>query len=266
MPDLFPAFVPNVRRFVDLFAGGFNVGINVDAHEIYCNDRLIYVVELFEFLQGTLFNDILNGIYARIEEFALTNTNEAGYNQFRAFYNENPHPLDLFILTCYAFNHQIRFNSRHEFNSSFGRERSAYNDSIERNLISFCTALKQKNIIFSAKDYLDFKFDSLEAGDFVYCDPPYHISTGPYNDGSRGFKDWTDAEEHTLLELLDCLDENDIYFALSNVFYHKGDTNDILIKWSQKYNVTYLDKTYSNCSYQFKEKGAKTVEVLVTNY
>ena len=66
--------------------------------------------------------------------------------------------------------------------------------------------------------------------------------------------------------LLDKLDSQGVKFALSNVLYHKGLSNDILIEWSKKYRVYYLDKTYSNCNYHFKERNAKTVEVLVTNY
>ena len=69
-----------------------------------------------------------------------------------------------------------------------------------------------------------------------------------------------------LLKLLDRLNERKIKFALSNVFYHKGKTNEKLIEWSKKYIVTYLDKTYSNCSYHFKERNTKTVEILITNY
>ena len=55
-------------------------------------------------------------------------------------------------------------------------------------------------------------------------------------------------------------------FALSNVFSHKGQTNTALIEWSKRYNVTYIDKTYSNCSYHLKNRDEKTVEVLITNY
>lgn len=104
------------------------------------------------------------------------------------------------------------------------------------------------------------------SGDLVYCDPPYLISTGSYNDGKRGFKDWTDVEEHQLLGLLDKLDSQGVKFALSNVLHHKGLSNDILIDWSRKYKVHYLNKTYSNCSYHLKEKTAKTVEVVITNF
>jgi DNA adenine methylase len=101
--------------------------------------------------------------------------------------------LDLFVLTCYSFNHQIRFNSKHEFNTPFGKERSSFNDSIERNLILFCNALHKKNIILSTGDFREFDFSRLSKGDVVYCDPPYLITTGSYNDGKRGFKDWTDS-------------------------------------------------------------------------
>lgn len=125
---------------------------------------------------------------------------------------------------------------------------------------------KEKNIIFYNSDFLSVDLSFLDEQDLVYCDPPYLISTGSYNDGKRGFKDWTEVEEKQLLYLLDGLDKQGVRFALSNVLYHKGLSNDLLIEWSKKYTVYYLDKTYSNCSYHFKEKNAKTVEVVITNF
>ena len=113
---------------------------------------------------------------------------------------------------------------------------------------------------------MSFDFSRLNTGDLVYCDPPYLITTGSYNDGKRGFKDWTIKEELELLSLLDELNKQGIYFALSNVFTHKGLTNDNLIEWSKKYNVNFIDKSYANCSYHFKNRATKTIEVLVTNY
>ena len=184
----------------------------------------------------------------------------------REYYNETKDVMDLFVLTCYAFNHQIRFNNKHKFNTPFGKERSSYNKNIEKNLINFCNALKEKNIVLENKDFLNIDLSNLSANSLVYCDPPYLISTGSYNDGKRGFKDWTEKEERELLQLLDNLNRKNIKFALSNVLYHKGLKNELLIEWSKKYNTIYLDKNYSNCNYQFKEKNAKTVEVLITNY
>ena len=68
------------------------------------------------------------------------------------------------------------------------------------------------------------------------------------------------------MALLDSLNSRGILFALSNVFAHKGQTNDALIEWSKQYTVDYIDKTYANCSYHFKDRETKTVEVLITNY
>jgi DNA adenine methylase len=263
---IIPSFPSQMHNFVDLFAGGFNVGINVNAKTIYANDQITYLIELYRFFQDTGTDTLLTLIKERISQYDLSLTNSEAYYQFRTNYNKAPTALDLFVLTCFSFNHQIRFNSKHEFNTPFGKERSSYNDSIEYNLVRFCDALHKKNVVFSANDFRSFDFSMLDTGDVVYCDPPYLITTGSYNDGKRGFRDWTEEEDSALLQLLDMLDKRGILFALSNVFIHKGQSNDRLIEWSKKYYVSYIDKSYANCSYQFKDRETKTVEVLVTNY
>lgn len=266
LKPIFEIFPNEIDTFVDLFAGGLNVGINVDAKVIIANDQIKYLVELYDYLASNDIEDILSEIYKRIDAFNLSKTNADGYNDLRDRYNESKNIVDFFVLTFYAFNHQIRFNNSHKFNTPFGKERSSYNDNIEKNLIRFCQALHEKNIQLFNKDFMNVDLSRLGSADLVYCDPPYLISTGSYNDGKRGFKDWTDKEEKQLLELLDSLDRQGVKFALSNVLYHKGLSNELLIEWSKKYNVHYIDKSYANCSYHFKEKNAKTVEVIITNY
>ncbi len=266
LSPIFEIFPEKIDTFVDLFAGGFNVGINVDAKRIMCNDQITYLIELFEYLALTHTEDVLSAIKERIDEFNLTKQNGEGYNALRERYNETKNIVDFFVLTFYAFNHQIRFNNNRKFNTPFGKERSSYNPSIEKNLINFCEALKSKNIEFYNKDFLELDLSNLGAEDLVYCDPPYLISTGSYNDGKRGFKDWTEEEEKQLLGLLDQLNDKGIRFALSNVLYHKGMSNKLLIEWSKNYRVYFIDKSYSNCSYQFKDRDTKTVEVVITNF
>lgn len=266
LEHILPSFPEKINNFVDLFAGGLNVGINVTAETIYANDQITYLMELYKLFQDTETDTLLRSVKERIALFQLSQTNADGYNALRAEYNRSASPLDLFVLTCYSFNHQIRFNSRHEFNTPFGKERSSFNDTIERNLVKFCDALQRKRIILSTDDFREFDFSFLTKGDVVYCDPPYLITTGSYNDGKRGFKDWTKAEDAALLSLLDCLNNQGVLFALSNVFVHKGQTNEALIEWSKRYHVLYIDQKYSNCSYHLKDRKTETVEVLVTNY
>lgn len=266
LDSILPLFPKRINNFVDLFTGGLNVGINVDAKSIYANDQITYLIDLYKLFQSTPLDSLFNSIHECIEQFSLNATNTDGYNELRTQYNETGSLIDLFVLTCFSFNHQIRFNSRHQFNTPFGKNRSTYNKSIAQNLEAFCIALQSKNIILSSLDFRDFDFSLLSHSDMVYCDPPYLITNGSYNDGKRGFKDWTDKEELALLQLLDQLNARGILFALSNVFVHKGTTNEALIEWSKKYSVTYLDKSYSNCNYHFKDRTTKTIEVLVTNY
>ena len=266
LPMLTQIFPKQINTFVDLFAGGFNVGVNIKANKIICNDHINYLIDMYQYFKDTYQPDLLNSISKRIQKFELNQKNAEGYNTLRNVYNENQNSLDLFILTCYAFNHQIRFNNNQKFNSPFGRDRSSYNRKIEENLIRFSRALKEKNIHFSINDFMHIDLSSLGNNDFVYCDPPYLISTGSYNDGNRGFKNWTEKEEKQLLSLLDNLNSRGIKFALSNVLKHKGNENQILNKWCKKYHVTYLDKKYSNCSYHLKNKDSETIEVVVTNY
>lgn len=266
LKDIIPHFPKTINTFVDVFSGGLNVGINIDANKIIANDHISYLTEMYEYFNKTDIEEILFNIDLIIKMYSLDQQNVNGYNKLRNDYNDNKTPIKLFVLTCFSFNHQIRFNNSMKFNTPFGKERSSFNDSIRRNLVAFCAKLKAQNCTFLTKDFRDIDYSYLTNNDVVYCDPPYLITTGSYNDGKRGFGDWKQEDDDDLLNLLDQLDKKGVIFFLSNVFYHKGLTNERLIEWSKKYKVIYINKTYSNCSYHFKEKNAKTVEVLITNY
>ena len=42
LPQIIPLFPREINTFVDLFVGGANVAINVNAKNIVCNDNLVY--------------------------------------------------------------------------------------------------------------------------------------------------------------------------------------------------------------------------------
>jgi DNA adenine methylase len=264
-----PLFPQKINTFVDLFAGGCNVGINIKANKIIFNDNLTYLIELFQVFKNNNIEKIINHIENRINEFKLSKTNENGYKEFRNFYNQNKITLDLFVLIAYSFNHQIRFNNSHEFNNPFGKNRSSFNETMKCNLINFIVKLKENDNEFLNNSFENFNFSQLTKDDFVYCDPPYLITTGSYNDGKRGFKGWTEKEEIELLNILDNLNSQNIKFALSNVIQHKGKENILLKNWlkEQDYKINLIDKNYSNSNYQTKIRDNNaSIEVLITNY
>jgi DNA adenine methylase len=268
--QILPLFPKEINNFVDLFAGGCNVGVNVNAEKIILNDNLTYLIELFETFQSKELEEIITYIENRIIEFDLSLKNEEGYKEIRRFYNENKNSLDLFVLIAYSFNHQIRFNNSHKFNNPFGKNRSSFNETMKSNLERFIIQLKSKDIQFLNVSFEEYDFSQLSKSDFVYCDPPYLITTGSYNDGKRGFKGWTEKEEFELLKVLEKLNDKNINFALSNVIEHKGKNNAILMNWLQKnttFEINYLNKNYSNSNYQTKNRDKNgSVEVLITNY
>lgn len=121
-----------------------------------------------------------------------------------------------------------------------------------------------------SKNFNEVDLSQLSDDDFVYCDPPYLITTGTYNDGKRGFTGWSEKEEKLLLDKLDTLNGKGIKFALSNVIKHKGRTNDSLEDWVSQncdYVINPINMNYANSNYQTKNRdNLATIEVLITNY
>ena len=264
LSQILPLFPADIDVFVDLFSGGVNVGANVEANKVICNDINTKIIEMFEVFKKEDLDKIIQRIDDNIKTYNLSKTNEAGFLEFRNHYNQNPDPIDLYTLVCYSFNYQFRFNNKHEYNNPFGRNRSQFSSRMRENLISFVDKLKQKNIEFHSEDFMKLDLSSLGHQDFVYCDPPYLITTGSYNDGNRGFKDWGRTEEEQLYGLLDDLNQRNIRFALSNVLMHKGQINKSLVEWSRKYKVIHLNNNYANSSYNTKR--GESDEVIIVNY
>lgn len=266
LPQLIPYFPTEINTFVDLFTGGANVAINVNARRTIANDFDSKVIGVYTRFQQLPIEDIIAHIERRIEQYGLSKTNKEGYLEFREFYNKNERegvendPLDLFTLICYSFNNQIRFNSKCEYNMPFGTNRSSFNNTIRKNLIAFREQIE--GMVFTSMDFRELKPEKLGEGDFVYCDPPYLITCATYNEQDG----WNEQCERDLLNLLDRLDERGVNFALSNVLTNKGRTNEILQEWCGKYHTIHLSNTYGNCSYHAKDKSTDTTdEVLIVN-
>lgn len=262
LPQILPLFPEHINTFVDLFAGGLDVSINVKAKHVICNDINNYVIGLFEYFQQYTIEELINNIHGVINEYGLTKQNREGYNALCEEFNRTRSSLHLFLLVCYGFNHQFRFNNNGDFNNSFGINRSSYNANTERNLRQLHKAIQ--GFEYHIGNFKQFDLEFMAPGDFLYADPPYLISCGSYNDGKRGFEGWSPDDDLALFEKLDNLNQRGISFAMSNVTKHKGEVNEPLIAWANNYNIHYINADYSNSNYQATE--SETIEVLITNY
>ncbi len=89
LDQLLPLFPKSIDTFLDLFAGGLNVGLNVKAQRVICNDNLKFLIEMYQTFQAKSISEILHHIDHRVFEFELSLTNEHGYKKLREHYNRH---------------------------------------------------------------------------------------------------------------------------------------------------------------------------------
>ena len=280
LPQLKPLFPRNYSRFIDLFAGGANVTVNLvksgTANQYLVNDIENHVIDFFKYLSKVSIDKFVLEVEKKIAEYGLSNTKKNGYEYYstnsasgvgnynkkkflklREDYNRSHSPILFYLLVVFGFNNQIRFNSRGEYNLPVGKR--DFNKKMEEKLRKFADQIKDSHISFSSSDFRNVDVGS---GDFIYADPPYLITTAAYNENGG----WSEKDEVDLYNYLDVANKKGVKFALSNVILHKGQENTLLKEWASKYNLYVLDFNYNNSNYQSGAKKSKTLEVLVTNY
>ena len=105
LKQIMPLFPDGINTFVDLFSGGANVGINVEAKRHIFNDMNSRVNEMFRYFATKSSEELIGDIKARISEYGLRKVNEKAYIKFRSDYNASPNPLDLYVLASYSYNY-----------------------------------------------------------------------------------------------------------------------------------------------------------------
>lgn len=261
LPQIVPLFPNNIDTFYDIFGGGANVAVNVEANKIVYNDINLNVVNILDTFNKNDTSKLLIAIDELIEKYQLSKTNAEGFLKLREYYNHTSQdPMTLYTLICYAFNYQIRFNNKGEYNMPFGKDRSSFNESLRKKFISFVDRLHDINILLTNCDFRDFLDLNFESNDFVYCDPPYFNSTATYNEHDG----WNEDNENHLYDFLNMLSNQNIRWALSNNMA----VNTMLQGFCDKfgYKIHRLNTSYGNCNYHKKDKQTKDCEVLITNY
>lgn len=287
LTQILPLFPKNIDTFVDLFCGGCNVGINVIANKYIYNDTCKALIRMFTVMQRMERDDFVRLVEEIIEEYELSDVKTKGYDFYNcdssdglSYYNKEKYIrlrqdfnsltvhddiyyIKLYVLIVYAFNNQIRFNRKGEFNLPPGKR--DFNQKMYHKLCAFIDLLHSQQATFINQNFININFDELNVNDFVYADPPYLITCASYNEQGG----WTKDDECNLLGVLDALTERHIRFALSNVLESKGRVNEILSEWINnrpKFRMIDLNYSYNNANYQRQNKEQRTREILIVNY
>lgn len=267
--------IENIDTIVEPFCGSAVISSNTKYKNIILNDNNIFILKILEYQKNNSFEQIVKDVELIINQYGLTYSrikprgtyveykheglsvyNKEGFNKLKKDFNNNFDVKKLFVLLIYGFNHYLRFNSNGEFNVPVGKV--DFSRSFYEELKKFENVFNTLNIKLCNYDFLNYELYSYDNA-IYYFDPPYLITTAPYNTS------WNESKEKQLLKLLDDLNEKGKKFALSNVILSNGKENKILIDWARKYNIHYLKRQYRNASYQ-KKNITDTIEVLVTNY
>ncbi|OWP56906.1 MAG: DNA adenine methylase [Thermoplasmatales archaeon B_DKE] len=255
-----------IDTFYDLFGGGLNVGINIDAKKVVYNDNNYLVKDLVESFRRYDTYEYLLFIRQMIKKFGLRKGNSKSYLKAKNYYNSLPadkrNPRLLYTIILYGYQQQIRFNGNHDFNNTPGMR--WFNNKVLEKMISFSRVVKSGNFEFLSLDFSNL-LSEIKTDDFVYMDPPYMLTTGSYNDGKRGFSGWSTKDEKRLLEFADTLDESGIRFMISYVLEHGGQINSTLSKWIDERNYKKISIDGSSLSGS-NWSGRKRKEVLIINY
>lgn len=247
------------KIFIDVFSGGFNVGVNISSNKIIFNDINHKVVELIKSFYKFSSYDYISFIRKNIKKFDLQAGAKESYLKIRNYYNSLPEcsrdPRLLYTIILYGFNQQIRFNSNLEFNNPTGMR--WFNDKVLEKLISFSRHIKTLNIEFSNRNFIEFS-NSIRIENFYYMDPPYMLTLGSYNDGKRGFSGWTKVHEYELFNFANKINQHGAYFMISYVSEHKNKFNNELISWVYDNNYNLIELPYIS--------GKNRKEILITNY
>lgn len=268
--------------FYDVFSGGLNVGVNVEAQEIYCIDKNKELINLMKYIQVSSYETLIQSLEEKILYYKLSDSskngydfyncnsinglgsyNKLGFNKLKQDYNQTKNSLLFLLLIIFGFNNQIRFNKKGEFNLPVGKR--DLNSNLRKKLRLFIERISEINIFFLCNDFRELNIKELSKKKaFLYLDPPYILGNATYNENGG----WLDKDELDLLFFLEDCNDNGIKFALSNVIEHKGKVHQLLLDWCLKnsFNIHSLDYNYNNSNYQKKDNSHTTKEVLITNY
>ena len=244
--------------WIEPFMGSGVVAFSIRPNRALLADSNPHLINFYRAIAEGKITSSSTRRFLEIEGGELLRSNGEHYYKVRERFNRQGDPLDFLFLNRAGFNGLIRFNRKGGYNVPFCRKPNrfaqAYITKIANQVQAVIDVVSFGNYEFVCQDFTD-TIGSSEAGDLIYCDPPYIDRHADY------FNQWNVELEHKLARSLSTAPCS---FILS--VWHSNDFR----------KNTFLDSLWSDfhvCTRQhFYHVGGKEdnrnqmTEALVTNF
>lgn len=249
-------------NWIEPFFGTGVVGLNAPVGgSRYVADSNPHIINFY--------NGVLNGeitpqnmrTYLEYEGKKLSEAGEEGYEHYRKVrdrFNSGHSSFDFIFLSRAGFNGMMRFNRRGEWNIPFCKKPNRFAPAY---VTKICNQIKAAQRVI-CQDHWEFHnqgfietIEHAQAGDLIYCDPPYY---GRYVDYYNG---WTEEDEEALFH---ALQNTPAHFILSTWHHNEFRANDMMDKFWNNFNVETQEHFYQAGGHL--ENRHAMVEALVFNF
>lgn len=208
--DKLKEHLPAGDRLVEPFAGSCSVMMNTDYPAYLVADINPDLINLYE----AIALDVDQFIVDAKRYFEVSNSAEKYYNlraDFNICANWNLRGVLFLFLNRHCFNGLCRYNAKGEFNVPYGKYKSPYFPEDE--IRAF--AEKAKRATFICASFIE-TLQLVQAGDVIYCDPPYLPQTATSDFSNYHTAGFTYDEHQHLKRLLRRLADRSYPVVVSN--------------------------------------------------
>jgi DNA adenine methylase len=225
-------------KWIEPFMGSGVVGFNIRPKRAVFADKNPHIINFYNAIKRKEITSKKVEMFLKIEGEKLLKKGEEYYYEVRDRFNKYQDPLDFLFLNRACFNGIIRFNSKGEFNTPFGKNpnrfRKAYITKIVNQVRYVEELIHRYDWIFITQDFR-ITITEAERDDFLYCDPPYIGRHTNY------FDIWTEKEEYDLYKLLSRFEGK---FILSTWYKNKYRENEYIKRFWSKFNLITRNHFY----------------------
>jgi len=245
-------------RWIEPFMGTGVVAFNLaPKHAILCDTNPHLISFYQDIASGKITPEIVRN-QLESEGAKLMEKGDSHYYKVRERFNKEHRSLDFLFLNRAGFNGMIRFNRKGEFNVPFCRKpqrfAKGYVTKITNQVSHIRCLLNAKDFIFKCQSFVTTISES-NAGDIIYCDPPYIDRHTDYYNG------WDEEHERILFS---ALSKTPSRFILSTWHHNDYRSNVYIEKLWNRFNI--LTKKHFYHVGASENNRNPMIEAIIANY